>query len=882
MSHQSPRHIGIAAALCALLSAPLTLPAQRAHVLQLDPQNALVGLPMDRGASGLRQRLLELRTTASVMQTTAHPDDEQSGLLTLLSRGTGARTALLTLNRGEAGANAAGSELFDALGALRTEELLLAGRYYGLDDQYFTAAVDYGYSKTIGEAARSWDTTAVLADMVRIIRQNRPLVVVSRWFGAERDGHGHHQLAGVLTPVAVAAAADASRFSEQLTREGLTTWRVQRLFRANLLPGDKADVVLDAARYDPWLGETYQSLGADGLARQRSQTGGRRSFSDDPAPQRLQQLMGPPMVAADDLFGGMDTSLPGAFRLMAEPEPASAVTALRAADVASRQALASMNPDAPWTVVPLLLTGVRAIRTARAQSLAHAPHTAFLLGIKEQQFERAIVAAIALRVTALAGTANADGHPAVPGDSVPVQVSIAQASPHPSSVERVDLMTPATWPVPPHVNPQVRVVAGASWRTTLGITIPPSAEPDRPHVYRDHIADNRYQWRNATPDYGPFAGEALRVRVAMRVGGEIIAVERDIRYRHTNEPEGATFPRLVVLPPVSLRVLPAVRVVTDSGDVTEKVAVEVTGNRGAPIDATVGLAQPRGGAVTPATRVRVGLGERALISFDVTLPRAADSLVLSAFARVGGREWHEEVSLIAHRDLEPAYVYATPALRMRRVPVTIAPDLNVAYIMGVGDLVPDAIRQLGARVALLGADAVSAGSFDGYDALVIGTRAYAVRPELAAATPAILSWARRGGNVVVLYQTQEFRPETMAPYPAALPGNAEETTEEDAAVRLLSPGHPLATLPNTITERDFDGWIEQRGSKFLTQLSPEYTSLVETHDAGQSPQQGVWVTARVGTGRWTYVALALHRQLPYAVPGAFRILANLLSRASPP
>ncbi len=321
-----------------LLAVTLRLPAQGIPVLQLDPQDAYGGaLAADRGVAGLRQRLLELRTTASVLQVTAHPDDEQSGVLTLLARGTGARTALLTLNRGEAGANALGSELFDGLGLLRTEELLLADKYYGLDDQYFTAAADYGFSKTMREAAQSWDTTAVLADMVRVIRRNQPLVVVARWYGGARDGHGHHQLAGALTPLAVAAAADPTRFPEQLTREGLTTWRVLRLFRANVPGGERAEVVLDPGRYDPWLGESYQSMGADGISRQRSQTSGRRSMSEGAAPQRWQQLQGTPVRSSDDPFSGIDTSLPSLFTLVGEPASATTREALHVADASSRR-----------------------------------------------------------------------------------------------------------------------------------------------------------------------------------------------------------------------------------------------------------------------------------------------------------------------------------------------------------------------------------------------------------------------------------------------------------------------------------------------------------------------------------------------------------------
>ena len=861
-----------------LLGAPAGLSGQRTRLLQLDPQDTFgASLAIDRGVSGLRQRLMELRTTASVMQVTAHPDDEQSGLLTFFARGTGARTALLTLNRGEAGANASGSELFDALGLVRTEELLLADQYYGLDDQYFTGAVDYGYSKTMGEAARSWDTTAVLADMVRIIRQNQPVVVVARWYGGDRDGHGHHQLAGVLAPLAVEAAADPRRFPDQLTREGLRPWRVARLFRANLRADERADVVVEAGRYDPWLGESYASLGSDGLSRQRSQTSGRRAFGDAPSPQRLMQRTGTRVTEPDDVFSGLDTSLPALFAIVAEPEPTGARALLRSADEASRLALTALKGDAPWKVAPLLLTGLRSIRLAEAMAHGAAPHAEELLQVKEMQFERAVVAALGLTVTAIAWPGAGDGHPVVPGDTVPLQLTVTQGSPVRVVVTRATLLTPGDWPAQLTV-PLVHVVAGEPWRSSLSVAVPATADPTRPPFVRDGLAQNQYAWRSASPDYAPRALAPLRVQTVVRVGDEQVTLVRTVRFRRTREPDGITFPRLVIVPPVSLRVLPAVKVVRDSGTVPSEVTVEVTGNSSVAVEAMVGVARVRGEPLTQTRSIRVARGEHRTVAFDIVFPRGVDSLTLSAFARVGDREWRDEVSSSEYRELEPTYLYAAPTSRLRRVDVVMRAGLEVGYIMGVGDLVPDAIRQLGANVTLLDPARVAAGDFSRFDALVIGTRAYAVRPELQAATPGILAYAARGGNVVVLYQTQEFRPETMAPYRAALSNDAEETTEEDAPVRLLAPAHSMLSSPNTITATDFDGWIEQRGSKFLSQLGPEYTALVETHDVGQLPQTGVWVTARVGEGQWSYIALALHRQVPYAVPGAFRILANLLSR----
>ncbi|MDP1858494.1 MAG: PIG-L family deacetylase [Gemmatimonadaceae bacterium] len=866
----------------ALCCVPIQLLSQNRIVLRLDSQEGF-GAPLaaDRGAAGLRQRLLELGTTASVLHTTAHPDDEQSGLLTLLSRGTGTRTALLSLNRGEGGANAAGDELFDALGLVRTEELLLAGRYYGLDDVYFTAAIDYGFSKTLDEAVRSWDTTAVLSDMVRVIRQDQPLVVISRWYGAQRDGHGHHQLAGVLTPLAVAAAADPKRFPEQLSVEGLTPWRVLRTFRANLRSTERADVTLDAKRYDPWLGETYESFAADGLSRQRSQTGGRRSTAVEPALQRLLQLTGTPVTSADDLLSGIDTALPALFALTGEVEPPGAVDALREVDASVRRAQATFAPDAPWSVTPLLVAGLRGIRQAQRMTQAGAPHAAHILAVKEHQFERAIVAALALDVNALAGPTDSDGSPAVPGQTITVQLTVGHESPVAVVLDHVEWLTPRPWPTPPLLPVGESLAQGTPWRRSVNMTVPTSAQPDRPYFYRRQISENRYRWRDGAPDHAPRTAPPLRARVVLRVAGQLVTVERVVRIRRTEGSEGVRFPQLSVVPPVSLRVLPAVQIVKDTGSATVLVLVEVTGNVLDGVTATVGLNLSGPGPVAVPTReVHVSLGERHTVDFMVSIPRAAGSLLAEAFARVGATEWREQVTTIQHRELEATYLYAAPTSLVRRVPVTLAAGLKVGYVMGVGDLVPEAIAQLGAEVTLLDDAAVASGIFSRFDAIVVGVRAYAVRSELPAATSALTAYARRGGNVVVLYQTQEFVPVTMAPFAAVLPDNAEETTEEHSAVTLLEPNHRLLSFPNHIGSADFEGWIEQRGSKFFSRWAAEYTALVETHDIGQQPQRGLWVSARVGDGQWTYVALALHRQLLYGVVGAYRILANLLTRPS--
>ena len=241
------------------------------------------------------------------------------------------------------------------------------------------------------------------------------------------------------------------------------------------------------------------------------------------------------------------------------------------------------------------------------------------------------------------------------------------------------------------------------------------------------------------------------------------------------------------------------------------------------------------------------------------------------------RTYEEGYEAVAYRDLETRYLYRPSTVRVAAVNVAIAPNLRVGYVMGVGDEVPAAIAQLGAAVELLDATALESAPLARFDTIVTGTRAYAVRPDLRAHNARLLDYARNGGNLIVLYNTPELDPAVQAPFPAKLPGNAEEVSEEDATVTILAPAHRVFAWPNRITARDFDGWVEQRGSKFWSEWDAAYTPLVESHDRGQAPQRGGWLHARVGKGHYSYVAYAFHRQLPYGVPGAYRLMANLLS-----
>ena len=894
-------------------AAPASAQSPRAldRVLAFPAPIAGEELQADRGAAGVWHRIRKLTTTASILHVTAHPDDEHSGMLALASRGLGARTALLSLNRGEAGANAIGPELFDALGLIRTRELVLSGRYYGLDDLYFTTAVDYGYSKSVEEAFRSWDREAVLEDMVRVIRLNRPLVVVSRFHGSRRDGHGHHHAAGLLTPEAVAAAADPARFPEQIGREGLRPWRVLRVFRGGVRVDEPHHVEVRDA-YSPLLGMSYQQWASLGLSLQRSQTSGRVRAGGGRVYRYERLGTGNADEVATDFFVGLDTSLPGLQRLLGEEAGDGVAGALTDLQAIIDGVVRDFDFNAPERSVPELLRG-RELLSAWVGRAPVTPEVSFHLAVKQRQLEEAILAAAGVRVQAVLES-EAGGAVVAPGEEADVAIRIESVlpsweRPHDTGIvlgrdtlvwtthrwERVG--GPDRGDTAPGAAEQPTRTAHV-FEDRLGFRVPSEAAVAGPYFTRSGLSENHYVVKDSADLHLPWRGAALRAVIVTDLEGLVATVP--VTGSVPRLPYGSVARRVDVVPPLSVGVTPGVRIVTEGGD--------EGGPRGEPIEVLIRL-EANAPDVSAEAELELSAGWTAMPSsirhdfrgrgevFEASLtirppPGWSGDAAIVAVARIvagdaetagpdrqtgAPREYRSAYQLIDHRDLPLARLGVPARTLVRSIEVASLDGISVGYAMGVGDEVPAAIEALGATVTLLDEAALTGGDLDAFDAIVVGTRAYAVRRDLVENNRRLLDYARRGGNLVVLYQTQEFVPSEMAPYPASLPRSAEEVSEEDAPVRLLAPSHALLSAPNRISEADFDGWLEQRGSKFFAEWDPAYIPLVETRDTGQEPQRGVWLTAPVGEGHYSYVALALHRQLPYGVPGAYRILSNVLS-----
>jgi LmbE family N-acetylglucosaminyl deacetylase len=835
--------------------------------------------PRDAGAIGVWQLLRKLQTTASLLHTTAHPDDEQGGMLALVSRGLGARTTLLTLTRGEAGDNAIGSELFEALGLVRTEELRVADRYYGVDEQYFGTVADYGFSKRLDEAFEKWGHDSALADVVRVLRVERPFVVVSRFQGNARDGHGHHQAAGVLTQEAFRAAADPKRFPEQIA-EGLRPWQAMKLYIGGVRADEPWTLSIDPGRYDPALGQSYQNVARLGLAFQRSQNGGRVPLQAGSAPIYFTRLAPAPPAASQDanggketsFFDGIDTTYAGLARTLLHREHdrdrdrdvAAAEALLAPIDVDVAQAIAAYSVSNPAAAVPALARGLTATRTAIAK-LSADPDIVHVLTLKERQFCDAIIAALGIELTAI--TDPATRGPLVPGETFGVQSSFVLRSATPIGLRTLELLAPAGWTSKAaNPAPASRPLENRAVMQRFEVAVSADAEPTR---------------KTATPPL-------LRVRAEIDVDGVIVDTTSIVTRRDNRAPYGDVPRELVVVPAMAISLTPRQAIVPTTGSHKPiDLAIDLTNNDAHDARGTVALTLPAGWRVDPASLpFTLAPGQRAHLTAAVSVPASAikaDAYTISASATstAGTRTFAEGYDTLEHRDLETRYLYRPATTRVQAVDVAIVPNLSVGYVMGIGDDVPAAIAQLGANVQLLDEHALATAPLANFNAIVLGTRAYAVRPDLIAYNARLLDYAKNGGNLIVLYNTPELDPAKYAPFPGTLPPDAEEVSEEDAAVTIVAPLSPVLTRPNKITADDFKGWIEQRGSKFWKTWDPAYTALLECHDRDQPPQRGGWLYARYGKGHYSYVAYALHRQLPAGIPGAYRLLANLLSLGSP-
>ena len=752
--------------------------------------------------------------------------------------------------------------------------------------------VDYGFSKRLDETLDKWGRERAVADLVRVIRIERPLVIVSRFQGNARDGHGNHSAAGLLSREAFAKAGDPAAFPDQIAG-GLRPWQPLKLYMGGVREQEDWTLRVDAGAYDPVQGESYAALARLGLGFQRSQNGGRVGSQPGPAFSYYKRLES--KVSAPDreqsFFDGIDTTIPGVYRTLQRDAPDGAAALLSAIDREIGGAVRAFTLANPAASAPSLARALVATREA-ARALGRDADVAHLLSIKERQIADAMHAVLGVRLEAIAQPAGAAAPsgpfsplpvmpPVVPGQTFTVRTTFAaRAQAAANLTADVTIDAGARWKIVPDPSPAAGGPAGAGRFT---VTVPEDEPATRPYFSRASIQDTVYTTADAASVNYPVREPALNARATYKVDGVPLEIRRPVTGVESNVPYGVAFPALAIVPALSVALTPAHAVVPLSGSGELTMTVDLSNNREASSKGSVRLALPEGWTATPPTQAfeLSRAGERALYSFKVRAPaERTGTHRIEAVASLDGREYRDGFQVIRHRDLETRRLYRDAVASVRGVDVRVAPGLRVGYVMGIGDDVPAGIAQLGAAVQLLDERDLASGDLARFHAIVTGTRAYAVRADLRTYNRRLLDYVRDGGHLIVLYNTQELVPNLFAPYPGELPASAEEVSEEDSPADILAPGLPVLTAPNRITAADFEGWVEQRGSKFWVSWDSRYTPVLATWDRGQAPQRGGWLQASYGKGQYTYFAYALHRQLPYGVPGAYRLLANLLSLAA--
>ena len=886
---------GSAAFLLSVLSA-LAVPA------------AAQPLASPAGQAELGVALRQINTTGTFLMVTAHPDDESNALLASLSKGEGHRTVLLTATRGDGGQNEIGPELFDALAVLRTEELAAAHRLDGAE-QYFTRAVDFGYSFSVEETFERWGREEILGDIVRMIRTVRP-DVISALSPEGRGGGQHHQSSAILAHEAYHAAADAGKFPEQIT-EGLRPWQaVKFYFRSGFpfgmgfgRPGfsrqrepDPALTTVDFGSYDSLLGTTWVELGSRARSMHKCQgmsqlialpagaAGGRYRLAETTVP-------GQTGGAGDSsLFDGIDTSVDGLAQFAGATPPAALRDDLTALAASARDALQNFEAagiaGARAPVIDGLLR-VRLMRAALESGIYGVSDDAraeidVRLATKERQFERAALLSHAVRLEVLA-----DDGVVAPGQPVGLRVVAANRGDDAVAVERVRLdgfdgVTGAD------ACAESALAAGGVHACEIEARIPGNARMT--NIHWTHVEGAaRYALDPDVPFGLPFRPTPFRATVDVMLGAARLSVERPVEHRYGDDLfTGEKRMALHVVPRVAVAMTPSITVVPaaatgEAGAREVRVTATHTGPipPGETVTGEVRLDLPDGWlAEPPSAAVAFSReDESRTVRFRVATGGApADEYAIQARVDLAGGAYDQGYQVIEYPHTARRHIGRAAAGTVQVLDIAVAPDLLVGYIEGVGDAVPPAIEQLGARVEFIGADELAWGDLARFDVIVTGVRAYERRSDLRANNDRLLEYVDAGGTAIVQYNKFEFNQAQYGPWPAEV--GRGRVTDEQAPIRILANDHPVFAWPNRVGAATWDNWVQERGLYFLADRDDRYADLVEledTFDYNQGVKRGALVEAQPGQGRWIYVGLGLWRQLPAGTPGAYTLLANLLS-----
>jgi LmbE family N-acetylglucosaminyl deacetylase len=800
-------------------------------------------------AAQIQQNLNKLNTLGSVLHIAAHPDDENTQLLAYFANHRHLRTGYLSLTRGEGGQNLIGTEQGDFMGLIRTQELLAARRIDGAE-QFFTRAIDFGFSKTADETLQKWGREQVLADVVWTIRRFRPDVIFTRFSGTPRDGHGHHQSSAILAKEAFEAAADPNRFPEQL--KSVKPWQAKRIMfnlfsfnremeaEAAKTPGR---LEIDAGQYNPILGLSYGEIA--GLSRSQHQSQGMGSPERrGSVPNYLVAVAGTP--ASKGVLEGIDTSWNRV------PKGDQIATILG-------EAVREFRPGEPARTIPLL---------SKARPLIAAidhPDAAGKLAELDE---------LVLHCAGIWLDASANRFAVHPGAKTRVTLSVVNRASNSARLIAAGLNGLVTAKADPAAT---TLALNKPVEVPVEVTIPADAPYSQPYWLEQPKRGTLYAVADPKQIGAPESAPALTAHFNLAVDGNEFTITRRVLHRYVDPVRGELTRALVVVPPVALEFSTPSIIFPD----TRAKAVQVSVKAIAPkASGVVRLETKPGWKIEPDSQpFQLGANEQTNVIFRITPPAGDSTVSVIAVAEMDGKRYAQAQRVIDYPHIPPQTVFPPATAQLVHADIKLT-SKNIGYIMGAGDEVPEALKQLGAQIAMLSDDDLASTDLARFDAVVTGVRAFNTRPALRANFQRLLDFTANGGTLVVQYNVLEgFGRSTndilskIGPYPLTV--SRDRVTDEDSPVNLTS--HPVLAVPNQITKKDFEGWVQERGLYFAKEFDPKYTSLLSTKDPGDDWLPGGMLYAKYGKGAYVFTGYSWFRQLPAGVPGAYRIFANLLS-----
>jgi LmbE family N-acetylglucosaminyl deacetylase len=846
--------------LLLLAAAPRLLPAQ------------------ERGAVALGEAVAGLDVTTRVLLIGAHPDDEDTQLLTWLARGRQVETGYLSLTRGDGGQNLIGNELGPLLGMIRTEELLAARRLDG-GRQFFTRAYDFGFSKSAEETYTHWPKDSLLKDVVTVVRAFRPHVIVAVFSGTPRDGHGHHQVSGMLAREVFDAAADSILFPRAVTL-GLGAWAPQKFYRAARFNPAQATVSFNVGELSALRGRTYAEIASASRSQHLSQGFGvleRRGTSMDYLTLEASRLgaVGPERSPLEGLELGWSrfagATLAPAARAALDSLPAAIADVRRVENL-----IAPASMIAPLARVVQLLTDVRQGQSCGAlASVAVCRGASGDLGTSvETALRRATTALLAASGVQIEATAPREL--VAVGDTIPIAISVYNQGPAPVTLLSAQaglaygsgaksFAAPFEVARDSAARVTIAVMAqGASvpWWLTVGKRGDVFALPAMPlpmALGEDRLADSY-------------------ARATLRIAGVPVTVDAGpIVHRFADPARGERRQPLAAVPPISVVLDGEIQYARAGVAIDRRFDVHVGSATTASRSVTVTLTLPAGlRADSVVRRVALDSGATATLSFRVRGSLPAGRHTVSVLAVSAGNEYGIGYLPVAYEHIRPMRYYRQAAALIEAVDAALPRNPRIAYVRGVGDNVAPMLMQLGVRVTVIAPDELEGTDLSEFGAVVVGPRAFAATPVLVSQAPRLQAYARAGGTVVVQYGQGEMQTPGLLPYPITLARTAARVTDERAPVRVLAPSDPLLTTPNRISAADFERWVQERAVYMPSSFDPHYRAPLEMNDPGEPANRGAILVAPMGRGAYVYTTLALFRQLPAGVPGAARLFLNLI------